>query len=337
MYITIPKEGVNAEIKQQVESLLPEPLEVAGWKFNGYGWHRLDQIKTKDEDGNDDNTVRIAGTGENDVLRNSLRKGLDNSKLTPSLLPNGYLLDGFNRLKNLQKEQYQEWIFAEYEIDESTKTEFQNYDKEYVDDFRAASNGGDGAKVITKDELIELGRKRFEFRVNRGKKAVARWVHSLDLNLSKDQVNGIAQTVSKDFARRGIIQSYSRQEAEDKVKKLGTGAHVLNTKDPTRVLRMIPQCQRHYINTGKTYEFITFHSDATTHNQVDEKRIETMKELMEKDELNLRYAAARTGIEFKTLKAMAETRPSPFECIGHLSQKIGVEKEGPDGLAIDMK
>ena len=317
--------------------MLPEPLEVAGWKFNGYVWYRLDQIKTKDEDGNDDNTVRISGTGDNDVLRTSLRKGLDISKLTPSLLPNGYLLNGFNRLKNLQKEQYEEWIFAEYEIDESTKTEFQHSDKEYIDDFRASSNGGDGAKVISKDELIELGRKRFQFRTNRGKKAVARWVHSLDLNFSKDQVNGIAQTISKDFARRGIIQSFSRQEAEDKVKKLGNGVHVLNTKDSTRSLRIIPQRQRHYINTGKPYEFITFHSDATTHKQVDEKRIETMKELEEQEELNMMYVAARTGIGYETLKAMADTKPKPFECIGHLSQKIGDEKEGPDGLAIDIK
>ena len=52
----------------------------------------------------------------------------------------------------------EEWIFAQYEIDESTKTEFQVTKQDYIDDFRAASNGGDGAKVITKEELIEVGR-----------------------------------------------------------------------------------------------------------------------------------------------------------------------------------
>lgn len=336
MFIEIPKNGVPANIREKVESQLPQPLEVAGWKFNRYVWRNLNQITTRDENGNTDNTVRIGGTGSNEVLQKSLSRGIDVTKLTPSIFPNDNLLNGFNRVKNLLLEGYQEWIFAEYQIDESTKTEFQNTDKEYIDDFRAASNGGDGAKVITKDELIELGRKRFESRTNRNKKAVARWVHSLDLNLSKDQVNGIAQTVSKDFARRGIIESYNRQEAEEKVRKLGTGADILNTKDSTRVLRLFPKIQLNYINNGTPYEFVTFHSDATTHKQVDEGRTDSIKELIQQDELCLKYASARTGIDFATLKAMADTKPVAYNCIGHLAQKIDSEKEGPDGLAIDI-
>ena len=137
MYISIPKKGTNAEVRKTVEQSLPEPLEVAGWKFKKYKWCRIDQINIKDKDGNSDNTVRLGGTGTNDVLRTSLGKGLNTDNLTPSIFPNNNLLNGFNRVKNLQLLGHEEWIFAEYEIDECTKTEFQQTDQEYIDDFRS--------------------------------------------------------------------------------------------------------------------------------------------------------------------------------------------------------
>lgn len=322
MLIKIPFNSVPAKLKKEIEQSLPTPLEVAGWKFNGYVWRFLDQINTKDSEGNTDNSVRLGGTGTNDTLKKSLTKGLDPTKLTPSIFPNDNLLNGFNRHKNLQLLGYKEWIFAEYEIDESTKTEFQVNKQDYIDDFRAAANGGDGAKVITKEELIELGRKRFEPRSDRSKKAVARWVHSLDLNLSNDQVNGIAQTVSKDFARRGIIESYSRAEAEAKVAELGLGCDVLNTKDTTRVLRMFPKIMRHFINTGRLYKYITFHSDATTHKQVDDGRIDSAKELLDFHYLCLDYAA----------EVCKNHGAISWECLGHHAQKIGAETPGPLGI-----
>lgn len=322
MKFKIPFNGVSAKIKKEIEDSLPAPLEVAGWKFNRYVWRLLDQINTKDDEGNTDNSVRIGGTGTNDVLQKSLSRGLDPTKLTPSIFPDNNLLNGFNRHKNLQLLGYKEWIFAEYEIDESTKTEFQVNQQDYIDDFRAAANGGDGAKVITRDELIELGRKRFEPRADRSKKAVARWVYSLDLNLSKDQVNGIAQTVSKDFARRGIIESYSRDEAVAKVEKLGLGCDVLNTKDTTRVLRMFPKMMRNYIKTGTKYKFVTFHSDATTHKHIDDGRTESLQEILDFHYLCLDYAA-------EVCKNHGEIS---WECLGHFAQKIGVEKPGPLGI-----
>ena len=334
MIIKIPKKGVPANIRKQVEAALPEPLVVAGWKFVRYVWRRLDQINTKDADGNSDNTVRIGGTGVNDVLKTSLAKGLDTSKLTPSIFPNDNLLNGFNRYKNLALNGYEEWIFAEYEIDESTKTEFQVNEQDYIDDFRAAANGGDGAKVITTDELKELGRKRFENRSDRSKKAVARWVHSLDLNLSNEQVNGIAQTVSKDFARRGIINSFTRDEAEKHLSKNGIGADVLNTKDNTRTLRMFPKIMRNYVDNGTIFRYVDFHSDATTHKEIDDGREDSQKELLEQHNLAIEYTLVCLGMHHLKDSLMEKCEPS-WQRLGALSQKIGAEKEGTNGLAID--
>ena len=61
-YIPIPKEGVSLELRAEVEAQLPEPLVFPGWKFTGYYWPKLSQIKTKDEVGNTDNSVRLGGT-----------------------------------------------------------------------------------------------------------------------------------------------------------------------------------------------------------------------------------------------------------------------------------
>jgi len=327
MLIKIPKKGVSANIRKQVEAALPEPLVVAGWKFARYVWRRLDQVNTKDADGNSDNTVRIGGTGVNDVLRTSLAKGINISKLTPSIFPDDNLLNGFNRYKNLALNGYEEWIFAEYEIDESTKTEFQVTKQDFIDDFRAAANGGDGAKVISKEELVELGRKRFETRSDSSKKAAARWVHSLDLNLSNEQVNGIAQTVSKDFARRGIINSFGRDEAEAHLAIKGIGADVLNTKDNTRTLRMFPKIMKNYVNNGTIFKYVDFHSDATTHKEIDDGREDSQNELMAMHNLCMDYTAAVCKNHGKI----------SWRRLGGLAQKIGSEKEGTDGLAIQCR
>lgn len=325
MFIKVPNKGVPAATRKQVEAALPSPLVVAGWRFKRYVWRRLNQVNTKDVDGNIDNTVRIGGTGANDVLKNSLAKGLNTSKLTPSIFPNDNLLNGFNRYKNLALNGYEEWIFAEYEIDKSTKTEFQVTNQDFIDDFRAAANGGDGAKVITKDELVELGRKRFEVRDDRSKKAVARWVHSLDLNLSNDKVNGIAQTVSKDFARRGIINSFDRDEAEVHLSNKGIGAEILNTKDNTRTLRMFPKIMKNYVNNGTVFKYVDFHSDATTHKEIDDGREDSQNELLNMHNLCMDYASVVCKNHGKI----------SWQRLGGLSQKIGFEKEGIDGLAVD--
>ena len=324
MKIRIPLQGVPADIRAQVEEQLPLPLEVAGWKFNGYRWRKLTQINTKDDEGNTDNSVRIGGTGDNEELKVSLKGGLDPTKLTPSIFPNDNLLNGFNRFKQLGEAGYTEWIFAEYDFDTSTATEFQVDEVDYIDDFRASANGGDGAKVITKEELVELGRKRFSSRKDKSKKAVARWVNSLELNLSPEQVNGIAQKVSKDFARRGIIESYNRKEAQQKIKNLGLGCDLLNSKDVTRTLRLLPQIMDNYIHNGTTYNFALFDSDAVSHEELDERRYQTLTELNEMDHQIMQYAAKRC----------LTPNIIPFECLGAISQKIKGENPSENGLVL---
>ena len=154
-FITVPCKGVPTELRAEIEAALPTPLKVPGWKFKGYVWRKLTQINTKDKRGFTDNSVRLSGTGDNETLEQSLRKGIDTTKLTPSLYPNDNLLNGFNRLKQLIETGYKEWIFAVYEEDKETATEFQSSHEEFVDDFRAAANKRDGTSWKRRDETFD--------------------------------------------------------------------------------------------------------------------------------------------------------------------------------------
>ena len=95
---------------------------------------------------------------------------------------------------------------------------------------------------------------------------------------------------------------------------------------------------KNFINTGEPLKLVTFHSDATSHKQVDDGRKECLSELNEVHMTTLRYVSQCTGIQYSTLDDLAKRNNSvPFECLGHLAQKIGVEKDGPDGLAIKVE
>tara|TARA_B100001778_G_C18514299_1_gene595711 strand:- start:57 stop:1022 length:966 start_codon:yes stop_codon:yes gene_type:complete len=317
MIITIPKQGVSRWTKTQIEKSLPQPKDFAGWKFNGYKWIRLDQVNIK-KDGFTDNSVRLGGTrGKDEVLEASLNKGLDTTKLTMSICPVNNLLNGFNRYSKLIKLGYKEWIFAEYEKDENTKTEFQDGVADYIDDFRLTANDGDGAVAVTPEEITEIARKRFTNRKDKSKLAVCRYVYSLDLNLGKQQVEGIGQTVSKHYQRQGVIEPIDRKSAEDIVNNINPNAAVLNTKDKTRTLRIFPQIMKHFKETNEPLEYIDFHSSAVSHQEVDSGRTDSQNELVEMDRLVLDYAAERikTGI-------------IPWKRLGSLAQKIGKEQSG---------
>lgn len=312
--IPISLKGVSPTLRAEIESKLPEPLRVPGWKFNGYEWRILTQINTKNADGSTDNSVRIAGTGDAETLQSSLSKGIDVTELTPSIYPNNNLINGFNRVKNLLELGYKEWIFAEYVEDESTRTEFQESFGECLDDFRATANKGKGQKVISDKEVEELGRKRFRNRKDQSKQTISKWIRTLELNWSGQKVDGVANKICKDFTRKGVIESYNRDEAQQYLIDNGIGADLLNTKDSTRVARLYPQIMRNFVENGVTMDLALFDSDACSHEELDKRQSDTIEELKEMDELVMKYAAKRM-LMFGT---------HPWNIIGSIHQKIGV-------------
>lgn len=317
MIIRIPLKGVPPELRSKIESSLPQPLVVPGWKFVDYRWRLLSQINTKDADGNTDNTVRISGTGDSETLQNSLRKGIDVTELTPSIYPNDNLINGFNRVKNLLEIGYTEWIFAEYVEDESTRTEFQDCFSDALDDFRASANKGKGQKVISDKEVEELGRKRFQNRKDKTKQSIVKWIRTLDLNWSGQKIDGVANRIFKDFSRKGVIESFNREEAQQFLTDNGIGADLLNTKDSTRVARLYPQIMRNFVANGTTMDLALFDSDACSHEELDQRQKDTIEELKEMDELVMQYAAKR----------MMMMGVHPWSIIGSISQKIGAVVE----------
>lgn len=317
MKIKIDKHGISEDTKQEIQNALPQPKEYAGWVFDDYSWEKLDSINIT-KDGFTDNSVRIAGTPDGEILEASLSKGLDITKLTPSICPENNLLNGFTRYKTLKKLGYQEWIFSNYKIDKSTKSEFQINPEDYVDDFRLSANDGDGAVAVTKEEIIEIARKRFAGRKDRSKLAVCRYVYSLNLNQTKSQVEGIAQTVSKHYKRQGVIEPFTRKEAEDWVTLHNLDCEILNTKDKTRTARFFPQIMKNFIDTGEPLEYVDFHSDACTHKEIDDGRKDSTDELLSQHDLCFAYVAAVTSGKGKI----------PWVRLGSLAQKINVEKGG---------
>lgn len=320
--ISLSLNGVSPELRSEIELNLPKPLEVSGWVFSQYRWIKLTQINTKDKDGSTNNTVRISGTGDNEVLQASLKKGIDVTKLTPSIFPDNNLMNGFNRVKNLKEIGYEEWIFAEYKPDPSSYNEFQESLEEALDDFRCSANKGDGQKVISDKEVEEVGRKRFENRKDRSKQTIAKWIRSLDLNWSGQKIDGVANKISKDFTRQGVIESYNREEAIEHLEKLGVGADLLNTKDSTRVMRLYPQIMKNFIHNGTTFNFALFDSDACSHQEIDDRRKDAINELYEMDNMIMEYAAKR----------MMNMKTIPWDVLGAIAQKIGADNVSENGL-----
>ena len=328
-FIKIPHKGIPVDLRKEIENSLPAPLKVPGWEFDDYVWRKLTQVNTKDKEGFTDNSVRLGGTGENDTLFLSLKRGIDISELTPSIYGDDNLLNGFNRQKQLLAVGYKEWIFAKYKIDESTKTEFQTEHQEFIDDFRAAANKGNGTKVITDAEVEELARKRFENRTypkGKVKDKIMDYIKSLDLNLSGNKIAGIANKISRDSERRGVIDSYTRTEAEEYLNKYGIGADVLNTHgtegDMTRVLRLYVQIMQNFNSNESTLSVALFDSQATTHESVDDHRENTIKLLKELDKEVIQYASKRlNNIEIPA-----------WDILGAIPQKVGVDKQEIDGL-----
>ena len=311
--IKIPLTGVPVEVKEDIEDNLPQPKVYAGWKFKRYEWVNPSSLNTK-HNGFTDNSVRRGGTPQTEELEELLRRGLDITKLTISICPKNNVINGFTRVGKLIKIGYQEWIVAVYEKDESTKTEFQDAMSDYLDDMRLGANEGDGSTPVTTNDFMEIGKKRFADRADKSNLAVARWVNSIPHMFSKKQVEGIATHVSKFHKRQGVVEKIEREDAEKLMSSLHPGADVLNTKSRTYAMRLWNKIVKATVGNKGVVEFGTFHSDATTHQEVEDGRNSVDADLLQFHKDNLAYA-----------DNYYRTKKINWKNLGALAQKIGVE------------
>ena len=320
MLLKIEKSGVTPDVKKQIEESLPTPKQYAGWKFKEYRWIDPSKLVTK-HNGFTDNSVRRGGTPDTESLEELLRRGLDTTKLTISVCPNNNVINGFTRTKKLIVIGYKEWIVAVYEPDEDTKTEFQEDLTDYLDDMRLGANEGDGSTPATPEDFQEIGIKRFENRKDKSTLAVSRWVNSIRHPFSKKQVECIANHVMKHHKRKGVVQKYSREEAEKKIAKISPDTELLNTKSGTYTNRFfIEKIIPNTIKGGAPVEFGTFHSDATTHKELDDGRKNVNASLAKLHADVLEYA-----------NKYNENPIQGWKNLGALAQKIGIEN--PNKLA----
>ena len=320
MLLKIEKSGVTPDVKKQIEESLPTPKQYAGWKFKEYRWIDPSKLVTK-HNGFTDNSVRRGGTPDTESLEELLRRGLDTTKLTISVCPNNNVINGFTRTKKLIVIGYKEWIVAVYEPDEDTKTEFQEDLTDYLDDMRLGANEGDGSTPATPEDFQEIGIKRFENRKDKSTLAVSRWVNSISHPFSKKQVECIANYVMKHHKRKGVVQKYSRAEAEKKIAKISPDTELLNTKSGTYTNRFfIEKIIPNTIKGGAPIEFGTFHSDATTHKELDNGRKNVNASLAKLHSDVLEYANEHN-----------ENPIQGWKNLGALAQKIGIED--PNKLA----
>ena len=320
MIINLEKSGVPTSKKNLIEKTLPTPKQYAGWKFKTYRWGNPSKLVIK-HNGFTDNSVRRGGTPDTESLEELLRRGLDPTKLTISVCPDNKVINGFTRTKKLITIGYKEWIYAVYEPDEDTKTEFQEDIGDYLDDMRLGANEGDGSTPATPEDFQEIGIKRFENRKDKSTLAVSRWVNSIPHPFSKKQVEGIANHVMKFHKRKGVVQRYDRDEAVKKIAKIAPNAEVLNTKSKTYMTRMFTQkIMPSVINGNDPIEFVTFHSDATTHKELDVARSDTNTFLSELHLELIKYG-----------RAYDKNPIQGWKNLGALAQKIG--KEDPKKLA----
>ena len=294
---------------------------VPGWKGVEIFWIDICDINTKQPDGTTNNSIRLGGTGDQESLEADVAKGLLTTvpllSLWSSSVHENDLLDWFNRIEEFARQGYTRLPAVRYERDEPT--EYQKTEQNAVDDFRAVANRRKGQKEINDQEVIELVGSRFEsylpieaetddeleveFELLKGK--MISYLKQLDLGLSDSQIIGKATTVIREFKRRGNVEYFSRDDAEDWVDRMNeiwetqyeqTGddmydikPKVVNAKDSTRVLRMFKQLMQDFLDTGKPYEFITFNSGATSHDEIDKGVKETLEELEELQALTIDY------------------------------------------------
>ena len=320
-YISIPKDGViSLSLKKEIEKALPKPLVRPGFTFVKYEWIELSQVKYKDKAGNTDNPVRLDGTKrDGETLRASLAKGIDVRELAPSVYPNNNLMNGHHRLYELKYLGYSVWVFAVYQPDNASFTEFQTTLEDALEDFRFSANDGKGQRPVTVAEVTEGVRRRFA-NDPLDKPKMVKYIKSLDLSFSGQQCDAIANKVIKDRSRKGVIEYYDRDKALEYVD--GLGVHLLNTNAGSSVERLMPFIMQNFVNNGTPLNIATFDSDACSHKEIDDKQEIALDKLEALDNLILQYAANR----------LINLDKKSYEVKGSIPQKIVKDVPMPEGL-----
>ena len=281
---------------------------VPGWRHGTLKWWDIDKIHI-----GEDNSIRLGGTGDQEGLESDVSKGLKTTVPVCSVrvLPDGSydLLDWFNRIKEFKRQGYTEIIICPYYWDNPTK--FQKTEQDAIDDFRAVANRRSGQKWITDDEIKELIKNRFTDRAAAEatlKDEMVEFVTQLDLNLSTQKIAGLCNAVIRGFKRRGNVQYFNRETAQQWVSNwykerndskqweddtpLTKEPHLVNAIDTTRTLRFWKLAMTDFVESDgeSEFNFISFNSGATSHEDIDTGNQELDQELRSLQELSVKYA-----------------------------------------------
>lgn len=328
MKTKIDRDDVPQDLRRKIEGKIETPQDYPGLEFWKWVWVDLNQIITKNSKGSTDNNVRISGTGDNDTLLNSLKGGMDLKADPISVIPNGKkykLINGFNRVKALRNIEYTTWIFAVYKDDQESRTVFQKNLEDVITDVRFSMNKDDGKKPHTEKELKEVTRSRFEClsKEKQTQAQIITYLKTLDHNFSQRKISGIASSISKDFKRKGIIESYpTDKEGKKFIEATGIGAELLNCHSNsnskpniTLTTRMMEKVMRNFVQNKNTMDIAVYDTQASCHSDLYNHRKNSVNDLYNFHNLTLKYASA----------CMMNPGTNPFNVIGAIPQAIGEE------------
>jgi hypothetical protein len=324
-YIPVPKDCIPQELQEQIIQSLKEtltPIKYPGLRFVKYVIRRIISVESQDKFGNTNNPGRSGGTGKKkDPLGVSLSKGIDVTQDTMAIVGNS-LKDGFNRRRELIDQGYNFWVFALYEPEESTRTEFQKDDEDAIDDLRLGANADLGKKPHTFNDFVTMG----VTKVRKGSVAndhdeIKKWMNTISHNFTQQNVGKIASAVIRNINRAGNLESFERSDAEKYLKKHSPDSVLLNTKGSERPLRLMEQIMEHFVSTGETLNIALFSTEASNHQELDAERKATIERLEYLDKLCMDYAFAK-------MKSCNES----YDIIGAIPQKIYPNKARPVGL-----
>ena len=98
-------------------------------------------------------------------------------------------------------------------------------------------------------------------------------MHSIPHSFSKKQVEGIANNIFKHYKRQGVVQKLNRDDAVKMVDNLAPESELVNTKSTTYATRLFNKIAKAKIDNAPPVDFVTFHSDAITHKEIDDGKV----------------------------------------------------------------